>query len=113
MTHAVEPRLEGDVVRDGVRVHYQVFGRGRRTILLLPSWSIVHSRVWKMQVPYLSRHAQVVTFDGRGNGRSDRPRGRESYADAEFVADALAVLDAVGVERAAVVSLSQGGAWAL
>ena len=45
-------------------------------MLLLPTWSIVHSRHWKMQVPYLARHCRVLTFDGRGNGRSDRPDER-------------------------------------
>ncbi len=52
-----------------------------RRVLLLPTWSIVHSRHWKAQIPYLARHFRVVTFDGRGNGRSDRPRGAAAYAD--------------------------------
>ncbi len=50
-----------------------VYGSGEPTIVLLPSTPIVHSRQWKGQVPYLSRHYRVVAFDGRGNGRSDRP----------------------------------------
>jgi pimeloyl-ACP methyl ester carboxylesterase len=62
--------------------------------LLLPTWALVHSRHWKMQIPYLARHCRVVTFDERGNGRSDRPRGAEPYAIREFALDALAVLDA-------------------
>jgi pimeloyl-ACP methyl ester carboxylesterase len=33
----------------------------------------MRSRHWKMQIPYLARHCRVLTFDGRGNGRSDRP----------------------------------------
>ena len=49
---------------------------GSPTILLMPTWSIVHSRHWKPQIPYLARHFRVVTFDGRGNGRSDRPPTR-------------------------------------
>ena len=39
----------------------------------MPTWSIVDSRVWKAQIGYLSRHFDVITFDGRGCGRSDRP----------------------------------------
>jgi pimeloyl-ACP methyl ester carboxylesterase/predicted glycosyltransferase len=94
-----------------VRLFYEVYGEGDRTVLLLPTWSIVHSRVWKMQIPYLSRHVRVLTFDGRGNGRSDRPdRG---YEESEFAADALAVMDAVGTERATLVSLSLGAQRAL
>lgn len=71
----LESRLEGFVVRDGVRVHYQVFGAGGRTILLLPTWSVVHSGIWARQVPHLVDRYTVVTFDGRGNGSSDRPTG--------------------------------------
>ncbi|HLH46502.1 MAG TPA: alpha/beta hydrolase, partial [Acidimicrobiales bacterium] len=107
------PDVESDVRRAGVAVHYEVYGAGEPTILLLPTWSAVTSRVWKMQIPYLARHARVITFDGRGNGRSDRPEGVEAYLVEEFAADALAVLDACGVHRAAVVSESCGVHWAL
>jgi len=51
----------------------------------------------------------VVTFDGRGNGRSDRPATAEAYADDQFVADAVAVLDATTTGRAVVAGLSDGG----
>ena len=54
-------------------IAYEVYGSGEPTILLLPSAPIVHSRQWKGQVPYLSRRHRVVTYDGRGNGASDRP----------------------------------------
>ncbi|MFN8519348.1 MAG: alpha/beta fold hydrolase [Chloroflexota bacterium] len=107
------PDSSGYVARDGVRVAWEVFGTGQPTVLLLPTWSVVHSRIWKMQVPYLARHYRVVTFDGRGNGLSDRPEDVAAYADAEFVADAIAVLDATRTERAIVVGLSLGGAWLL
>jgi pimeloyl-ACP methyl ester carboxylesterase len=76
------------------------------TALLLPAWSIMHSRHWKMQIPYLARHGRVLTFDGRGNGRSDRPTEPEAYRSAELTADALAVMDATGTERAALVASS-------
>ena len=83
---AREPDFDGYVERDGVKVAYEVFGDGNRpTVLLMPTWSIVHSRVWKAQVAYLARHYRVVTFDGRGNGRSDRPPKPTAYTDAEFV----------------------------
>jgi pimeloyl-ACP methyl ester carboxylesterase/predicted glycosyltransferase len=81
--------------------------------MLLPTWSIIHSRHWKLQVPDLARRHRVVTFDGRGNGRSDRPAGAEAYRPAEFTADALTVMDATGTERAVLVALSLGATWAL
>ncbi len=107
------PDAEGYIERDGVRVFYEVFGSGERTMLLLPTWSFVHSRFWKAQVPYLARHFRVITFDGRGNGRSDRPAEPEAYTADQFAADALAVMDATGTERAVLVSLSRGARWGL
>jgi pimeloyl-ACP methyl ester carboxylesterase/predicted glycosyltransferase len=105
---ACQPRSEGYVERDGVKVHYEVFGAGEPTVLLLPTWSIIHSRHWKMQIPYLARHCRVLTFDGRGNGRSDRPTEPGAYAEREFAADALAVMDATQTGRAIVVGFSMG-----
>ena len=64
-----------------------------------------------MQIPYLARHSRVVTFDGRGNGRSDRPRGAETYAIREFARDALGILDATATERAVVVGVSCAAVW--
>jgi pimeloyl-ACP methyl ester carboxylesterase len=112
-TRARYPDSEGYVERDGVRVFYEVYGEGEQTILLLPTWSIIHSRFWKMQIPYLARHFRVLTFDGRGNGRSDRPQESDAYHEREFAADALAVLDATETERAVLVSLSLGSQRAL
>jgi pimeloyl-ACP methyl ester carboxylesterase/predicted glycosyltransferase len=110
-SRARRPDREGVVERDGVRVAYEVYGEGDPTVLLLPTWSIIHSRHWKAQIPYLARHFRVVTFDGRGNGRSDRPRGVAPYAAEEFAADALAVMDATATQRAVMVSLSCGALW--
>ena len=56
-TRARYPKETGYVDRDGVRVFYEVYGEGDTTALLLPTWSIAHSRFWKLQIPYLARHA--------------------------------------------------------
>jgi pimeloyl-ACP methyl ester carboxylesterase len=105
---ACQPSRDGYVERDGVKLHYEVYGSGEPTVLLLPTWSIMHSRHWKMQIPYLARHCRVLTFDGRGNGRSDRPTEPEAYAEPEFAADAIAVMDATGTDRAVIVGFSMG-----
>ena len=78
------------------------------TVLLMPTWSIVHSRHWKMQIPYLARHCRVLTFDGRGNGCSDRPSEPDAYREEEYASDAVAVMDATATDRAVVVALSRG-----
>jgi pimeloyl-ACP methyl ester carboxylesterase/predicted glycosyltransferase len=103
-TRARCPDEEGYVERDGVRVFWECYGEGEPAFLLPPTWEIVHSRFWKCQIPYLARHGRVVTFDPRGNGRSDRPRDYDAYRRREFAGDAVAVLDAAGVERAIVVA---------
>jgi pimeloyl-ACP methyl ester carboxylesterase len=112
-TRARLPDAEGWVERDGVRVCWERHGDGEPTLLLLPAWSIIHSRQWKAQVPYLARHYRVLTFDPRGNGRSDRPPTAQAYDDDQYVADALAVLDATGTREAVLVGLSRGGRWAV
>jgi pimeloyl-ACP methyl ester carboxylesterase/predicted glycosyltransferase len=110
---AIRPSASGTAERDGVPLAWDVYGAGPVTALLLPTWSIVDSRVWKAQVGFLSRYFRVVTFDGRGNGRSGRPDGAAAYQDSEFAADTVAVLDATGTASAVLVGLSCGAAWAV
>ncbi len=110
---AREPDSTGTVTRDGVTLSYAVYGGGSTTVLLMPTWTVVHSRFWKAQIGYLARHFRVVTFDGRGNGRSDRPVGAAAYTDDEYAADALTVLDATDTARAVVVGVSWGLTWGL
>jgi len=105
---ARHPDLEGYVERDGVKVGYEVFGDGTPTLLLLPTWTIIHSRFWKLQVPYLADHFRVITFDRPGNGRADRVLDPDAYRVEAVVDHALAVMDATGTDRAVLVSLSQG-----
>jgi pimeloyl-ACP methyl ester carboxylesterase len=103
-TRARYPDEEGFVEREGVRIFWERYGEGEPTILFPPTWELVHSRCWKMQIPYFARHGRVVTFDPPGNGRSDRPRDAAAYERSEVAGYALAVLDAARVERAVVVA---------
>jgi pimeloyl-ACP methyl ester carboxylesterase len=64
-------------------------------------------------VPYLARHFRVITVEGRGNGRADRPGTEEAYSDQNYVDDAIAALDATGVDRAVVIGSSLGARHAL
>ena len=110
------PDRTGFVERDGVRVAWRAYGDAEpaeRAVLFLPSWCIVPSEIWKLQVPFMARRARVVTFDPRGNGLSDRPRDLAAYSLEEEVRDALEVMDAAGVGRAVLVALSRGNETAL
>ena len=110
---AIQPVRDGYTTRDGVRLHWEVYGEGDLTVFLMPTWSITHSRHWKFQIAYFARHCRVLVMDGRGNGLSDRPAEPEAYADQEFTADALAVMDDTATEKAGLVSVSSGARWAL
>ena len=107
-SRALQPRHEGFAEQGGVRLFYEVFGEGEKTLLFVPPWAVVHSRVWKAQVPYFARHFRVVVYDPRGNGRSDRPEGEAAYSEVENARDIGAVLDATGTRSAAIVTLSRG-----
>lgn len=102
------PDVAGHVERDGVRLGYEIFGEGDPTILLLPTWTIVHTRFWKMQIPYLSRSYRVITYDGPGNGKSDRVKDPARYTADSYAKDAVAVLDECGIGSAVAVGLSLG-----
>jgi pimeloyl-ACP methyl ester carboxylesterase/predicted glycosyltransferase len=110
---AREADSEGFVEHDGVKIHYEVHGDGGPTILLMPSWTIVHKQTWKMQIPYLARHHRVVTYDGPGNGRSDRTLRPEAYHHTTQVEYALRVMDATGTDRAVLGALSMAARWVL
>jgi pimeloyl-ACP methyl ester carboxylesterase/predicted glycosyltransferase len=103
------PDKEGFVTRDGVKLAYEVYGDGAETMLFIPPWSIVHARVYKAQLPYFSERFRCIAYDGRGNGRSDRPEDMLAYTLDNYVADALAVMDALDVRAAITVGLSFGG----
>jgi pimeloyl-ACP methyl ester carboxylesterase len=110
---AREPDVDGYVEQGGVKIHYEAFGEGEPTLLLLPTWTIIHKRFLKAQIGYLDRHVRPVTHDGPGNGHSDRPEDPAAYRHATQLEYALAVLDATGTDRAVVAGLWQGSAWAL
>jgi pimeloyl-ACP methyl ester carboxylesterase len=99
----------GSVVVDDLEFGFEVHGDRDPTILLMPTWTIIHSRFWKFQVPYLARRNRVVTYDGPGNGRSPRTTDPTAYAVRAFVDRAVAVLDAVGTQEAVIVGYSDGG----
>jgi pimeloyl-ACP methyl ester carboxylesterase/predicted glycosyltransferase len=108
---ARSPDHEGTVDRDGVPIHYEVHGSGDLTLLLVPPSPITHSRMYKGLVPHLARRHRVVTVDGRGNGRSGRPTDPGAHSRAANEADIVAVLDAVGAERAVLVAHCHANWW--
>src|SRR5262245_40024086 len=103
------PDRDGFAVRNGNRIHYEIYGGSPHTMVFVPPWSIVHSRVFKAQIPYFSERFRCIAYDGLGNGLSDRPDDVAAYSLENAVADARAVLDATETDQAILVGLSLGG----
>jgi pimeloyl-ACP methyl ester carboxylesterase/predicted glycosyltransferase len=103
------PGKSGFVDRDGVKIYYEIYGEGAETMLFVPPWPIIHSRIYKAQLPYFSQRFRCITFDARGNGKSDRPADVAAYSQDHYVADALAVMDATDAGEAILVGISFGG----
>lgn len=110
---ACQPTVEGVVERDGVAVRFERYGEGEPAILLLPTWTLVHARHWKMQIAYLARHFSALCFDGPGNGGSYASTEPAAYSDVAYARNAVAVLDAAEVDKAVLVGLSCAASWGL
>jgi 3-oxoadipate enol-lactonase len=93
---------------DGIRLHYEVLGRANATPVLMIQGLGADKHGWDMQRFALALRYRVIALDNRGAGRSDKPFGH--YTLEQMADDAMAVLDAVGVDRAHVVGASMGGA---
>lgn len=90
----------------GVRIYFEAYGRGDPTVLFVPGFAIAPARKWKMQLPFFARDGRAIAYDPRGTGGSDRPKA--DYGLETLVGDALAVVDAVGVDEFAAVAISGG-----
>ena len=93
--------------RDGIKLHYEVHGRGP-ALILTHGYSST-SAMWKEQIDALSKHHKLVLWDMRGHGQSDYPDDPSAYSEAHTVADIAALLDEVGARQAIVGGLSLGG----
>ena len=94
------------LTRDGTGLVYWTWpGDGPPTLLLHGIGN--YGRYWDLFANAVAGRLQLIAPDARGHGESGRPA--DGYAPADFVADALAVLDELGIERAAVVGHSMGG----
>jgi pimeloyl-ACP methyl ester carboxylesterase len=94
---------------DGVRIHYRVEGNGPP--LVLTHWSLGSLAGWHEYgyVDLLAADYTVIAHDVRGHGKSDKPHDPADYALESRVADIVAILDDLGLERAHFYGYSMGG----
>ena len=99
------------VTDDGVTLHAEEAGQGE-PLVFIHEFAGDH-RSWEPQVRFFSAAYRCVTYAARGYPPSDVPTDPAAYSQARAVADAIAVLDGLGIARAHVVGLSMGGFTAL
>lgn len=96
---------------DGTRIAYESVGEGK-PILLIHGFASSRAINWRGPSWYdwLNKAGyRVIAFDNRGHGESDKPHERAAYDEALMTADALAVLDALGIPAADMMGYSMGG----
>ena len=90
---------------NGIELYYEVQGAGKPLVLISGlGYSLWQ---WHRMVPLLAEHFQVVTFDNRGVGQSDKPAG--PYTAQMLAADTADLLDALNIEKAVILGHSMGG----
>ena len=92
---------------DGTRIHYEVTGKSGATPVLMIQGLGASKNAWNLQRIAMATRFRIISLDNRGAGRSDKPT--EPFTLEQMADDALAVLDAAGIETAHVVGASMGG----
>jgi len=96
---------------DGVKIYYEVRGRGGGEPVLLVHGFIVNGESWKMTAVYtglINAGYKVITMDLRGNGKSDKPREDSSYANDAEAKDLMGLVSWLGIDRYNIVGYSRG-----
>ena len=88
-----------------IEMYYEMHGRGFPLLLIMGLKR--NTEWWYQQIPELSRHFQVIAFDNRGAGRSDKPE--MDYSISMFADDTAYLMDALGIKQTHVLGISMGG----
>ncbi len=90
---------------DGVKIYWEEQGSGPPLLLIMGLGYTLD--MWNRALPALAERYRTIVFDNRGVGRSDVPPG--PYSVQAMAADARAVMDAAGIDKAHVFGVSMGG----
>jgi 3-oxoadipate enol-lactonase len=92
---------------NGYELAYSLQGEEDRPVVVLSHALATSMGIWAYQLPLLTRRFRVLRYDLRGHGRSAAPGS--SWTLEELASDVAALLDHLGIMRAAFVGLSIGG----
>ncbi len=92
--------------KDGVRIHYSVYGKGEPTLVFVHGWCGSRS-VWYKQIPYFAKKYKIVALDLAGHGKSGRQR--KVYTQETFGEDVAAVVNAEKLDKAILIGHSMSG----
>jgi 3-oxoadipate enol-lactonase len=95
---------------NGISINYEVDGPRGAPWLVLSNSLATNLAMWEDQAREFARTFRVVRYDQRGHGKSDAPAGR--YTFAQLIADAIALMNALAMNKAHFIGLSMGGATA-
>jgi pimeloyl-ACP methyl ester carboxylesterase len=102
----IKPVKSGKVNVDGVNLYYELYGQGDPLVLVAGTG--ISLAPWRIaQVPEFSKYYQVLIYDHRGLGRSDKPD--VPYSTRLFAKDCAGLMDALGIKKAHVMGHSMGG----
>ena len=90
---------------NGCKFYYEVHGQGDPLVLIMGLRR--NAEWWYRQIPALSEHFQVIAFDNRGAGRSDKPV--MEYSIRLFADDTAGLMDALNISKAHILGISMGG----
>jgi len=93
---------------DGIHLYYEVMGKGEPLLLVGGRNSDHH--IWNLVRKDFVKQYQVIVYDQRGSGQSDKPEQPSYYSTRIFAGDAVAILDDLQIPRAHAYGVSMGGA---
>jgi pimeloyl-ACP methyl ester carboxylesterase len=101
----LKPVKSGKVKVDDVNLYYEIYGQGDPLVLVAGTG--ISCAPWRVsQVPEFAKHYQVIIYDHRGLGRSDKPD--VAYSTELFAKDCAGLMDALGIKRAHMLGHSMG-----
>jgi len=90
---------------NGISINYNVEGQGEPLLLIMGLGST--SAAWRFQRRFFRKYYQVISFDNRGAGKTDKPAG--PYSMRQMADDTVALLDHLAIKKAHVMGVSMGG----